>query len=495
MSSNFIKIRELVIKMSTSIRSFERAVLKELRNNNLAIFAGAGLSRGSGFVDWRGLLRDIAEELQLDINKEVDLVSLAQYHFNEHGRQSINEAIIEEFQRTATKNVNMDILSQLPIDTYWTTNYDSIIEDTLGDAGKIADKKIESPQLKNYKPNRDVVVYKMHGDKEFPDNAVITRDDYEKYNVERAAFTTQLKGELIAKTFLFIGFSFEDPNLEQILSKVRIDLLGNSPKNHYCFFRKVNKADEHYKNPDGSINEQNFYYDKVKQELKVKDLIRYGIKSILIDEYTDITNILKNIEKKYKANKVFISGSAEEYGTYSKDEATVLLHNLSKSLISNNHHIISGFGAGVGSYVINGALEEIFENRSKKINNYLTLRPFPQFESGGNSLKALWTEYRKEMISDAGIMILLFGNKLDKGGIVEADGMLEEFCIAKENDKYIIPIGSTGYIAEKVFKEIKDDLDKHWYLKDSIEILESSKNPQVIISEINKIIERIIRSV
>ena len=99
------------------------------------------------------------------------------------------------------------------------------------------------------------------------------------------------------------------------------------------------------------------------------------------------------------------------------------------------------------------------------------------------------------MISDAGIMILLFGNKLDKGGIVEADGMLEEFCIAKENDKYIIPIGSTGYIAEKVFKEIKDDLDKHWYLKDSIEILESSKNPQVIISEINKIIERIIRSV
>ncbi|HDX9575019.1 TPA: SIR2 family protein [Bacillus mobilis] len=479
--------------MSISIGSFERAALKELRNNNLAIFAGAGLSRGSGFVDWRGLLRDIAEELELDINKEVDLVSVAQYHFNENGRQSINEAIIEEFQRTATRNVNMDILSQLPIDTYWTTNYDSIIEDTLGDAGKIADKKIDSPQLKNYKPNRDVVVYKMHGDKEFPDDAVITRDDYEKYNVGRAAFTTQLKGELIAKTFLFIGFSFEDPNLEQILSKVRIDLLGNSPKNHYCFFRKVNRADEHYKNPDGSINEQNFYYDKVKQDLKVKDLIRYGIKSILIDEYTDITNILKN--KKYKANKVFISGSAEEYGTYSTDEATVLLHNLSKSLISNNHHIISGFGVGVGSYVINGALEEIFENKGKKINDYLTLRPFPQFESGGNSLKELWTEYRKEMISDAGIMILVFGNKLENGEIVEAGGMLEEFGIAKENNKYIIPIGSTGYVAEKVFEEIKDDLEQYWYLKDSIDILGSNKNPQDIISEINKIIEGIRRRV
>ncbi|MGM2628370.1 SIR2 family protein [Bacillus cereus group sp. Bce038] len=481
--------------MSTSVGTFERAVLKDLRNNNLAIFAGAGLSRGSGFVDWRGLLSDIAEELELDINKEFDLVSVAQYHFNANGRQTINEAIVEEFQRNATRNANMNLLAQLPIDTYWTTNYDSIIEDTLSDSGKIVDKKIDSSQMKNYKPNRDVVVYKMHGDKEFPDNAVITRDDYERYNVERSAFTTQLKGELIAKTFIFIGFSFEDPNLEQILSKIRIDLLGDSPKNHYCFFRKVNNSDERYKNPDGSINEQNFYYDKVKQELKIKDLIRYGIRSILVNEYADITNILRNIEKKFKANKVFISGSAEEYGAYSTDEARGLLHNLSKSLISNNHHIISGFGLGVGSYVINGALEEIFENKGKKINDYLTLRPFPQFESGGNSLKELWTEYRKEMISDAGVMIFLFGNKLVNEEIVEADGMLEEFYIAKDNDKYIIPIGSTGYAAERIFKEIKSDLDKYWYLKNSIDILESDTDPQHIISEINKIIEAIRRRV
>lgn len=94
--------------MSTSIAMFERAVLKEPRNNNLAIFAGAGLSRGSGFVDWRGLLSDIASELDLDINKEFDLVSVAQYHFNANGRQTINEAIVEEFQRTAERNVNID---------------------------------------------------------------------------------------------------------------------------------------------------------------------------------------------------------------------------------------------------------------------------------------------------------------------------------------------------------------------------------------------------
>lgn len=480
--------------MSTSIASFEKAILKELRNNNLAVFAGAGLSRGSGFVDWRGLLKDIAIELNLDINKELDLVSVAQYHLNANGRQTINEAIIDEFQQTAEKNENMNILSRLPIDTYWSTNYDSIIEDTLGETGKIVDIKINQNQMKNYKPNRDVVVYKMHGDKDFPDDAVITRDDYEKYETERALFTTQLKGELISKTFIFIGFSFEDPNLEQILSKIRIDLLGASPKNHYCFFRNVNMSDERYNNT-GEFNEDEYNYDKVKLDLKVKDLKRFGINAVLIKEYSDITSILGNIEKKFKINKVFISGSAENYGDYSAEEAKDLLHNLSRTLVTNNHHIISGFGLGVGSFVINGALEEIFKNKGKKINDFLTLRPFPQAESGGKTLRELWTEYRKDMISESGVMIFVFGNKLVDGKIIEADGMLEEYQIAIQKDKYIIPIGSTGFAAKSIFKEIKSDLQQFWYLDKSLTVLENEKDQQILVAEVGKIIDNIRRRV
>lgn len=477
--------------MSTSVAKFKQVVLRELRNNNLAIFAGAGLSRSSGYVNWKDLLSDIASELELDINREFDLVSIAQYHYNENGRQTINEAILEEFERKAARNENMDILSRMSIDTYWTTNYDSIIEDALENHGKIVDKKINQNQMKNYKPNRDVVVYKMHGDKEFPDDAVITRDDYERYDKDRSFFTTQLKGELISKTFVFIGFSFEDPNLEQMLSKIRVDLLGNSPKNHYCFFRKVNRSDTQYLKKDGTIDETTFNFDKAKQDLKIKDLKRYGINTVLIDEYSDITKILKEIEQKNKVNKIFISGSAEEYGSFSKDNAKYLMHNLSKALVANNHQIISGFGLGVGSFVINGTLEEIFQNKDKKINDFLTLRPFPQSESGGKSLKSLWTEYRREMIDDAGVVIFLFGNKLVNGDIVSADGMMEEYQIAKEKGKFIIPIGSTGYTAKQVYDEIKKESQEHWYLQDSLKVLENELDPEKIINEVKQIINRI----
>ena len=57
--------------------SLIRNLVKELQADNLAIFAGAGLSKPAGFVDWKNLLREVAEELDLDIEKESDLVTLA----------------------------------------------------------------------------------------------------------------------------------------------------------------------------------------------------------------------------------------------------------------------------------------------------------------------------------------------------------------------------------------------------------------------------------
>ena len=68
--------------------------------------------------------------------------------------------------------------------------------------------------------DRDAVIYKMHGDVSQVHKAVITRDDYEKYELTHSLFTTALQGDLVSKTFLFIGFSFNDPNLNYILSRI-----------------------------------------------------------------------------------------------------------------------------------------------------------------------------------------------------------------------------------------------------------------------------------
>ena len=89
------------ISKDTLIKKYTNAI----REGNAAIFAGAGLSRPSGFVDWKTFLKPLAEELELDIDKEADLLSLAQYYRNETGnRASINQEILNNRKFTMTCN-------------------------------------------------------------------------------------------------------------------------------------------------------------------------------------------------------------------------------------------------------------------------------------------------------------------------------------------------------------------------------------------------------
>ena len=115
---------ELTKEQETFINNF----VVEIKNGDAAIFAGAGLSAPAGFVNWKGLLKDLAEELKLDIEKEHDLIGVAQYHFNRFKRGKINNKIINEFTTLRLGSENHKLLSQIGISTFWTTNYDQLIE-------------------------------------------------------------------------------------------------------------------------------------------------------------------------------------------------------------------------------------------------------------------------------------------------------------------------------------------------------------------------------
>ena len=217
---------------------------KALDPGSAAVFAGAGISRPAGYVDWKGLLRNAAEQIHLDVDKEKhDLVSLAQYYFNKcNGRGGLNEIIVDEFGGDAKPTKNHELLAKLPIDTFWTTNYDCLIEEALRNVGKKAEIKTKDKQLQISKPNIDAIVYKMHGDIDDVNEAIITRDDYEKYGMTHPLFREVLDGNLLTKTFLFLGFSFTDPNLDYVLGRIRM-LLNKSTRPHYCIIKTVSEED------------------------------------------------------------------------------------------------------------------------------------------------------------------------------------------------------------------------------------------------------------
>ncbi len=471
--------------MKKEISLFINKYIKEINENNAAVFIGAGFSKTLGFVDWKSLLKGIADELDLDIEKESDFVSLAQYYCNKNrNRHDIDKLIFEEFTRDVHVSDNHRILARLPIFTYWTTNYDSLIEDALKEVKKNPDVKYTTKQLSQTKPKRDAIVYKMHGDKEHPSDAVIIKEDYELYYRKYAPFVTALNGDLISKTFLFIGFSFTDPNLDYILSRIKVEYGIENQRTHYAIIKNVSRQE--------CDSQADYEYGVRKQALFIEDLKRYNIQAVRIDNYNEITEILSTIEKSINHNNIFISGSADSYEKWDKDEATSFIHNLTKTLIQKNYNIISGFGVGVGSFVITGALEEIYINNSNINNDRLLLRPFPQGIVNDENRIKIWTKYRKDMISRAGISIFIFGNKKDKEGtIIKANGVMSEFEIAKECGNLIIPIGCTGFASEDIWNIINDNFDTY-YKNSSLILKELFKKLNSNYNDKNKIVDIIV---
>jgi len=451
--------------MKQAVKIFVEKYLNAISENNAAIFAGAGLSVPAGFVNWKELLRKIAEELELDIDKEDDLISIAQYYVNQAGGQgAINQTIVNAFSKGVALTPNLKLLAKLPIGHYWTTNYDDLIERALGDANKSADVKLTPENLAITLPKRDAIVYKMHGDKSLPDKAVLTKGHYEDYNVTRQLFTTALQGDLVSKTFLFIGFSFEDPNLSYILSRIRI-LLGNNQRDHYCFFKQPQLSD--YKKKLGEIEgEKAWAYDCLKLNYKVRDLTRYSIKALLIDDYAEITDTLTLLNKKLKRKKIFISGAVANYGTWGKDRTDRFVFDLSYKIAASNYKIISGFGLGIGDTVINGALTYLYTTKYQHLDEVIAMVPFPRFAPDGVDIKELKQKHREELTAQSGISIFIFGNKYIDGVLTESPGMMIEFDAAWEHDKnrsVPIPIGATGNAAKIIWDIVNADPTTYGY--------------------------------
>lgn len=431
---------------SPEIGAFIDRYVNELVDGTASVFVGAGLSASAGYVNWKGLLRDVAAELGLDVDLETNLVALAQFHLNERNNRSVlNQKILAEFTDELELTPSHEVLARLPIRHYWTTNYDRLIELALTQQHRRPDVKFAVDQLKRSKPGHDAIVYKMHGDVEHPDDAILTKDDYEGYFREHEPFVTALSGDLVQTTMLFLGFSFTDPNIDYVLSRVRVTL-RKKPKNHYCILCRLHR--EPREKPE------KYEYRKRQQTYLVKDLSRLGIQALMIDDYKQVPQILSAIEAQYRQRTVFVSGAAHDFSApWTPTSAHAFLAGLSGALIRKRLNIVTGFGLGVGTSVVSGALETILSAPLRYREKQLQAVPFP-VAADARARRRLYRQHREKVIAKCGIAIFTFGTKRDGNRIVDAQGMREEFDIARSEGLFVLPVGATGSVAKQLWDEI-----------------------------------------
>lgn len=429
----------------------------QMKQGDISVFAGAGLSVASGYVDWKKLLEPISKQLRLNAN--IDLTEIAQYYKNKYERQGLNSLVFNEFDKVPKNNENVNWLAKMPISEFWTTNYDDVIEQSVKKEGKNVQVIVKQEDFKYHKAGREVTIYKMHGDKDSPDDVVLTKEDYQNYDSTRGVFTKLLSVELIRRTFLFIGFSFNDPNMERILSIAKQSLKGKSPQTHYCFMRKIQLTD--YLDDKNKLNHENikkYIQDKNYQELRINAMAKYGILTILVNDYEEITLMLRYLYNNYITNNVFVSGginpeNLSDYGNFDMERDTNsnlgpaenFLTLLGKALIDNNFHIYTGFGAGVGNYILSGVLlsDKNKYTNTGIINNEIHISSLVEVD---NLTKK---RIREKMIGQCSSLIIVFGY----GN--EDSGTYEEYEIAEKAGKYIVPIKKTGFAAENIYEKLK----------------------------------------
>lgn len=122
----------------------------------------------------------------------------------------------------------------------------------------------------------------------------------------------------------------------------------------------------------------------------------------------------------------------------------------------------------------------------------MCLRPFPQGIKDASEKQKVFKQYRKDMISDTGVVIFLFGNKkdpTDSSRIINASGCWEEFEIARNNKNIIIPIGSTGFMAKKIFDEVRTNMDNYKYLENYMDALETENDVDKLVDVVIAIVK------
>lgn len=255
---------------------------------------GAGLSAGTGYPGWSGLVKAVAGRFDVPVGHDLPLV--AQYIENQAGGEAaLLDHLVREFGSVKpVPTENHYLLAQLPIQDTWTTNYDPLIE--------TADDSIEViSQDSDFVARRGGIrrLHKMHGS--IPagvsepiggrEQVVISRDDYERYDQTHPRFWCLLQGQFLTTSFVFIGFSLTDPNFDAVFRLVRL-AISDGVMPHFAIMKRPAAADD-----DGTF------------DLKAADLRQVGVSIVEIDDYEEITVLLRRLVARTLPARLFVAGS------------------------------------------------------------------------------------------------------------------------------------------------------------------------------------------
>lgn len=216
---------------STKIKYIE-ALQRASKENRLVIFAGAGTSVDAGIPLWNELISKLTKNLPEDVKKNfkgdnLQLAEIFKEVSDDNDYYDSLESALLKYSKSPN-SIHDAILSLNPCHII-TTNYDTLLEESA---------LINNRQYFTVVTDKDLprnhgekLIVKMHGDLKHH-NVVLTENDYFDYSRNFPLIRSFIISLFVKNVVLFVGFSFNDPNLKYILREIKSEL-GNNIQHVY----------------------------------------------------------------------------------------------------------------------------------------------------------------------------------------------------------------------------------------------------------------------
>ena len=215
-----------------------RFLAEELEKGKLVVFVGAGVSKNSGLPEWEELIKDYADYRGIKKFTSKQFLTIPEEVFERYGSLKYYEIAEKRFLGKYVPNSIHRILKKMKLTYIITTNYDTLIEDEIKNL-QIVSKDEDLPYT-----NSNRMLIKMHGDFENK-NIVLKKSDYDNYEKNFQLISTLVKGLFTTNTVLFIGYSYSDTNVQQIMNWIK-EILKEKTRKAFLveFTNEDNKEEE-----------------------------------------------------------------------------------------------------------------------------------------------------------------------------------------------------------------------------------------------------------
>jgi len=210
-------------------RKYIESIIAANNDNSLAIIVGAGISKSSETKTLKlPTWKDLIDSLKADLNtpNETDYLKIAQLYHLAFGKYTYYRKLKNFFPDNIPPSKIHKQIFEINPHVVITTNWDNILEKAVEENAYIYDLVCSDIDL--VKSTIQNKLIKMHGD--FKNhNLVFKEDDYINYQFNFPLIENYIKSIISTHTVLFLGYSYSDLDLKQIVKWIQNHALDVRP--------------------------------------------------------------------------------------------------------------------------------------------------------------------------------------------------------------------------------------------------------------------------